>query len=219
MDVILPFKVKNEKDFFEWAFKMGIDEMSAVRVHTKICTYKYFIYGAEQNTKKRFNLFQHKFLFIIHKSDVDIFPKMGEERINILLYYWEMCEDYKLKMKDDEYELPEELESIVKILVAWSLDIWFSKEWDRCKLLYKHALIHCLNRARTLFARMPDMLQINWDFLLLFNTTPWQVTYLKALNVKKEKTLEDGALTIEKEEQMATDEGMYTCCLSVCLNS
>ncbi|XP_061401872.1 uncharacterized protein LOC133337683 [Musca vetustissima] len=179
MDVILPFKVKNEKKFFDCAFKMGIDEMSA-----------------------------HKFLFIIHKSDVDIFPKMGEERVNILLYFWEMCEDYKLRLKDDDCELPEELEFTIKILVAWSLDVWFSKEWDRCKLLWKHALIHCLNRARSLFMRMPDMLQINWDFLLLFNVTPWQVAYLKSLNVTKEKTLEDGALTIEKEETMASNEDM-----------
>lgn len=30
MDVILPFKIKNEKKYFDCAFKMGIDEMSAV---------------------------------------------------------------------------------------------------------------------------------------------------------------------------------------------
>ncbi|XP_073836970.1 uncharacterized protein isoform X2 [Musca autumnalis] len=177
MDVILPFKVKDEKKFFDCAFKMGIDEMSA-----------------------------HKFLFMIHKSDVDIFPKMGEERLNMLIYFWEMCEDYKLKLNEDDCEVPDELETIIKILVAWSLDIWFSKEWDRCKILWKHGLIYCLNRAQNLLMRMPDMLQINWNFLLLFDVTPWQVTYLKSLNVTKEKTLEDGALTIETEEQIASDE-------------
>ncbi|XP_075160415.1 uncharacterized protein LOC142233401 [Haematobia irritans] len=177
MDVILPYKIKNEKKYFDCAFKIGIDEMSA-----------------------------HKLLYITHHSDLDIFPKMGDERINTLLYFWEICEQYKSKLKDDEWELPEELETMLKIIVPWSLDVWFSKEWDRSKILWKHALIHCLNRARGLLMRLPDMMQINWDFLLLYNLTPWQVSYLKSLNVTKDKTLENGALSIETEEQIATNE-------------
>uniref|UniRef100_A0A1I8PB88 Uncharacterized protein n=1 Tax=Stomoxys calcitrans TaxID=35570 RepID=A0A1I8PB88_STOCA len=177
MDVVLTYKIKNEKKFFDCAFKLGIDEMSA-----------------------------HKFLYITHQSDLDIFPKMGDERLNILLYLWEICEDYKVKLNEDEWELPEELETMLKIIVPWSLDIWFSKEWDRCKILLRHALVHCLNRARSLLMRLPDMMQINWDFLLLYNQTPWQVIYLKSLNVTKEKTLETGALTIETEEHASTNE-------------
>lgn len=151
---------------------------------------------------------QHKFLYITQLSDLDIFPRMGDERLNMVLYLWEICEDYKLKLKEDEWELPEEMETILKFLVPWSLDVWFSKEWERCKPLWKHALIHCLNRARGLLMRVPDMMQMNWDFLLLYNLNPWQVVYLKNLNVTKEKTLENGAMTIETEEQMATNEGM-----------
>lgn len=143
----------------------------------------------------------------MQQSDLDIFPKMQDERINILLYGWELCEDYKQKLKPDEWELPEEMEIILKILVPWSLDIWFSKEWDKCKPYLRTGLIHCLNRARDLMMRMPDMMQINWDFLLLYNLTPWNVPYLKNLTVTKDKTLENGAQSIETEELPATDEG------------
>ncbi|KAM7355438.1 uncharacterized protein ACRADG_001485 [Cochliomyia hominivorax] len=177
MEAILPFKIKNEQKFFESALKVGYNEMEI-----------------------------YKFIYILQQSDLDIFAKKPDERINIMLYGWELCEDYKQKLNPDEWELPEEMEIILKHLVPWSLDIWFSKEWDKCKLHLKIALIHCLNRARDLFMRMPDMMQINWDFLLLYNLKPWNVMYLKNLQVTKDKTLENGAQSIETEELPATEE-------------
>ncbi|XP_037822719.1 uncharacterized protein LOC119611265 isoform X2 [Lucilia sericata] len=177
MEAILPFKIKNEQKFFESALKVGYNEMEI-----------------------------YKFIYVMQQSDLDIFPKMHDERINILIYGWELCEDYKQKLNPNEWELPEEMEVILKLLVPWSMDIWFSKEWDKCKIYLKIGLIHCLNRARDLLMRMPDMMQINWDFLLLYNLKPWNVMYLKNLTVTKEKTLENGAQSIETEELPATNE-------------
>lgn len=145
----------------------------------------------------------------MQQSDLDIFPKMHDERINMLIYGWELCEDYKQKLSPDEWELPEEMEVMLKLLVPWSMDIWFSKEWDKCKYYLKNGLIHCLNRARDLLMRMPDMMQINWDFLLLYNLKPWNVLYLKNLTVTKEKTLENGAQSIETEELPPTNDGKF----------
>ncbi|XP_065361243.1 FK506-binding protein 5 isoform X2 [Calliphora vicina] len=177
MEAILPFKIKNEQKFYESALKVGYNEMEI-----------------------------YKFIYVMQQSDMDIFPKMHDERINILIYGWELCEDYKQKLSPDEWELPEEMEVMLKLLVPWSMDIWFSKEFDKCKFYLKNGLIHCLNRARDLLMRMPDMMQINWDFLLLYNLKPWNVLYLKNLTVTKEKTLENGAQSIETEELPPTNE-------------
>lgn len=132
---------------------------------------------------------------------------MGNERLSILLYAWELCEEYKKNLDPNEFELPPELELFLKVLVPWSLDIWFSKEWAKCDIHLTHALIHCLKRGRELLLHIPDMMQINWDFLLEFNQKPWDVPYLKTLKVTKEMTLELGAQNLECEEEQASQEG------------
>ncbi|XP_037880403.1 uncharacterized protein LOC119631903 isoform X1 [Glossina fuscipes] len=158
MEAILPFNTIDRERFLKSAQAIGFDKMAAF-----------------------------KLTYIMQESDLDIFPLMGEERINILLYVWELCNDYEQREDGRKWE---HLRIVMRMVVPYSLNIWFSEEWKCCRQSFRMALLYCLERAKGLLKKC--FKSIKWEEWLQLGLTPYNVNYLKDLNIYMNK-VRDGS--------------------------
>ncbi|KAL9890961.1 uncharacterized protein ACN427_009731 [Glossina fuscipes fuscipes] len=157
MEAILPLNTTEREIFLKSARKIGCDKMSAL-----------------------------KFVYIMQQSDLHIFSLMGEERIKILLYLWELCNDYDEKKADKANSVC--VRVIMRMLVPYSLNIWLSEEWKSCRQSFRTALLYCLERAKDLLKTFFP--SIKWEAWLQLGLTPHNVNYLKGLRVNVNKVRE-----------------------------
>uniref|UniRef100_A0A1B0A9J7 Uncharacterized protein n=1 Tax=Glossina pallidipes TaxID=7398 RepID=A0A1B0A9J7_GLOPL len=157
MEAILPLNTIDREMFLKSARKIGCDKMSAL-----------------------------KFIYIMQESDLHIFSLMGEERIKILLYLWQLCNDYDEEKADERNS--ECVRVVIRMLVPYSLNIWFSEEWKSCCQSFRTALLYCLERAKDLLKTF--FKSIKWEAWLQLGLTPHNVNYLKGLSVKVNKIRE-----------------------------
>uniref|UniRef100_A0A1A9V8I8 Uncharacterized protein n=1 Tax=Glossina austeni TaxID=7395 RepID=A0A1A9V8I8_GLOAU len=157
MEAILPLNTIDREVFLKSAREIGCDKMSAL-----------------------------KFIHIMQESDLHIFSLMGEERIKILLYLWQLCNDYDEEKADERNS--EYVRVVIRMLVPYSLNIWFSEEWKSCRQSFRTALLYCLERAKDLLKTF--FKSIKWEAWFQLGLTPHNVDYLKGLSVKVNKIRE-----------------------------
>ncbi|EDW94736.2 uncharacterized protein LOC6534344 isoform X1 [Drosophila yakuba] len=126
------------------------------------------------------------FVFSNGHSDVDVFELMGNDRLSQLIYGWEVCH---LPTRDSESLKDPALRHIVRVLAHHSLQMWFSQEWRSCSEGLKHLLLYSLTKAVPAFYQIGDLANINWSYVLQFQTKPWSLSYLQQLflNIKVNK--------------------------------
>ncbi|XP_030385028.1 uncharacterized protein LOC115632150 [Scaptodrosophila lebanonensis] len=157
MEIILPLELHNEQKFLDCASQIQYDEFSA-----------------------------RKFVFYNGYSDLDIYENMGDDRIQTLLYGWEVC---SLHWRDC---ITEEICHIVKVLAHHSLQLWFSQEWIVCSPCLKRMLLYYLQKAAPAFNQIADLREIDWTYLLHFQTTPWRVPYLQKMFAQLKQNKQTG---------------------------
>ncbi|XP_043646940.1 uncharacterized protein LOC122615852 isoform X2 [Drosophila teissieri] len=126
------------------------------------------------------------FVFSNGHSDVDVFELMGNDRLSQLIYGWEVCH---LPTRDSESLKDPALRHIVRVLAHHSLQMWFSQEWRSCSEGLKHLLLYSLTKAVPAFYQIGELANINWSYILQFQTKPWSLSYLQQLflNLKVNK--------------------------------
>lgn len=120
------------------------------------------------------------FVFCNSHCDVDVFELMGNDRLAQLIYGWEVCRVPSREV--EEFKEPA-LRHLVQVLAHHSLQMWFSQEWITCSEGLKHMLLYSLTKAVPAFYRMEELAQINWAYVLRFQTSPWSAPYLQKLFV------------------------------------
>ncbi|XP_067646125.1 uncharacterized protein [Eurosta solidaginis] len=152
MDVILPYNTKNREHFCDCALKCGFHEFVVL-----------------------------KLLYTMKDSDLDVFPMMARERLDLILYGWESCQVHwdELKTKQTTSTIPPHLCTVLKQITQYSLDLWFSNEWEDCKPKYKAMLMICLKRAIELLMTLADDTVFDWGYTLHLGTKPWDIPYLQ----------------------------------------
>ncbi|KAH8361545.1 hypothetical protein KR084_007625 [Drosophila pseudotakahashii] len=126
------------------------------------------------------------FVFCNGRSDVDVFELMGNDRLSQLIYGWEVCH---LPTRGSEALKDPALRHIVLVLAHHSLQMWFSQEWNTCSEGLKHLLLYSLTKAVPAFYQIGDLANIDWAYILQFQTKPWSLPYLQQLflNLKLNK--------------------------------
>ncbi|XP_017004284.3 uncharacterized protein [Drosophila takahashii] len=127
-----------------------------------------------------------RFVFCNGHSDVDVFELMGNDRLSQLIYGWEVCH---LPTRGSESLEDPALRHIVLVLAHHSLQMWFSQEWNTCSEGLKHLLLYSLTKAVPAFYQIGDLANIDWAYILQFQTKPWSLPYLQQLflNLKLNK--------------------------------
>ncbi|XP_036336350.1 uncharacterized protein LOC118746611 [Rhagoletis pomonella] len=149
MDIILPYNTQDREHFCNCALKVGFHEFVALKV-----------------------------LYTMKDSDLDVFQLMGRERLDLVLYGWEVCQVHWDELNSKE-GLPPYFCTVLKQITQYSLDIWFSKEWEECISKFRGMLLVCLKRAKDLLLKLPGNDIFNWDYTLHLGVEPWNIPYLK----------------------------------------
>ncbi|KAH8365633.1 hypothetical protein KR093_002887 [Drosophila rubida] len=140
------------------------------------------------------------FAFYTFSSDVDVYQLMADDRLVQLILAWDACRLHSREC------ISEELIYIAKVLVHHSLQLWFGQEWISCAESLRRMLLYFLGKATNVFAQLDGLCDIDWQYILNFQTNPWHVPYLQRLfaNLAKNKHH-----VIEHSVQPATVEGEY----------
>ncbi|KAH8307374.1 hypothetical protein KR044_010969 [Drosophila immigrans] len=123
------------------------------------------------------------FAFYMFSSDVDVYQLMADDRLVQLIIAWDACRLHSREC------ITEELVYIVKVLVHHSLQLWFGQEWISCAESLRRMLLYFLGKASIVFAQIDELCDIDWQYILNFQTNPWHVPYLQQLfaNLAKNK--------------------------------
>nr|XP_036220167.1 uncharacterized protein LOC106624624 [Bactrocera oleae] len=148
MDVILPYNAQNREHFCSSALQVGFHEFVAL-----------------------------KFFYTMKDSDLDVFQLMARERLELVLYGWEVCQGHWDELTNKE-EISPHLCTVLKQITQYSLDIWFSNEWEECKPQYKAMLLVCIRRAKDILMKLYGNV-FDWDYALQLRIKPWGIPYLK----------------------------------------
>ncbi|XP_039962878.1 uncharacterized protein LOC120776366 [Bactrocera tryoni] len=148
MDVILPYNAQNREHFCSSALQVGFHEFVAL-----------------------------KFFYTMKDSDLDVFQLMARERLELVLYGWEVCQGHWDELTNKE-EISPHLCTVLKQITQYSLDIWFSNEWEECKPQYKAMLLVCIRRAKNILMKLYGNV-FDWDYALQLRIKPWGIPYLK----------------------------------------
>nr|NP_001259620.1 uncharacterized protein Dmel_CG9902, isoform B [Drosophila melanogaster]NP_573133.2 uncharacterized protein Dmel_CG9902, isoform A [Drosophila melanogaster]AAF48620.1 uncharacterized protein Dmel_CG9902, isoform A [Drosophila melanogaster]AGB95462.1 uncharacterized protein Dmel_CG9902, isoform B [Drosophila melanogaster] len=140
------------------------------------------------------------FVFCNKHSALDVFELMGDDRLSQLLYGWEVCH---LPTRDSESLKDPALRHMVRVLVYHSLLMWFSQEWKTCSEGLKQLLLYTLTKAMPAFHQIGELANINWSYVLQFQTKPWSLPYLHQLFLNLELNKQHG---IEHKVQAASGE-------------
>ncbi|CAD7003568.1 unnamed protein product [Ceratitis capitata] len=170
MDVILPYNTRNRDHFCDCALKIGFHEFVAL-----------------------------KFFYTMKDSDLDVFQLMARERLELLLYGWEVCQTHWDELTNKDF-VPPYLRTVVKQMMQYSLDIWFSNEWEECKPHFKAMLIVCIRRAKEMLTKIYGKDVFQWDYVLQLGIKPWDKPYLKqfiACNSNLERSLKTSSEHVE----------------------
>ncbi|KAH8234897.1 hypothetical protein KR032_005172 [Drosophila birchii] len=120
------------------------------------------------------------FVFCNAHCDIDVYELMGNDRLAQLIYGWEVLH---LPSRDVMTLKEPALCHLVRVLAHYSLQMWFSQEWITCSEGLKHMLLYCLTKAVPAFYQIDGVANINWPYVLRFQTSPWSVPYLQKLFV------------------------------------
>ncbi|XP_011199448.2 uncharacterized protein LOC105223416 isoform X1 [Bactrocera dorsalis] len=148
MDVILPYNAQNREHFCSSALQVGFHEFVAM-----------------------------KLFYTMKDSDLDVFQLMARERLELVLYGWEVCQGHWDELTNQE-EISPHLCTVLKQITQYSLDIWFSNEWEECKPQYKAMLLVCIRRAKNILMKLYGDV-FDWDYALQLGIKPWGIPYLK----------------------------------------
>ncbi|XP_062129995.1 uncharacterized protein LOC133841488 isoform X1 [Drosophila sulfurigaster albostrigata] len=123
------------------------------------------------------------FAFYAFRSDVDVYQLIADDRLVQLILAWDACQLHSRE------SITEELIYIVKVLVHHSLQLWFGQEWMSCAESLRRMLLYYLGKAANVFAQLDGLCDIDWQYLLNFQTNPWHVSYLQHIfaNLAKNK--------------------------------
>ncbi|XP_023179341.2 uncharacterized protein LOC111605178 isoform X2 [Drosophila hydei] len=108
-------------------------------------------------------------------SDVDVYQLIPDDRILQLIYGWDACH---LHSRDS---ITEELGHIVRLLAHHTLQLWFSQEWMGCSETLKRILLHYLNKGHKVFNKIKGLCDIDWQYILNYQMSPWRLPYLQQL--------------------------------------
>ncbi|KAL7733254.1 hypothetical protein ACLKA6_004759 [Drosophila palustris] len=115
------------------------------------------------------------FIFYTGSSDVDVYQLMADDRLVQLIYGWDVC---RLHSRES---FREEVGYIVKILAHHTLHLWFSQEWIGCTESLKQMLLYYLSKATTAFAKIEGLCDVDWQYMLNFQSSPWRLPYLQRI--------------------------------------
>jgi len=97
---------------------------------------------------------------------------------------------------------------IVRVLAHHTLQLWFSQEWIGCSESLKQMLLYYLSKATTAFSKIEGLCDIDWQYILNFQNSPWRVPYLQRIF---KDLMKNKHHIIEHSVPVATPEGMYKC--------
>ncbi|XP_053956621.1 uncharacterized protein LOC128862176 [Anastrepha ludens] len=176
MDIILPYNTQNREHFCNSALKVGFHEFVAL-----------------------------KMLYTMKDSDLDVFQLMGRERLDLLFYGFEVCQMHWDDLENKNV-IPPYLNTVLKQIVQYSLDIWLSKEWEECRSHHKAMLLVCIKRAKNLLQKLPGSDIFNWEYALRLGVKPWDIPYLNQFMVCNRNLAESLKQSSEHVEAPATVE-------------
>lgn len=138
-------------------------------------------------------------------SDLDVFQLMARERLELVLYGWEVCQGHWDELKNKENMSPH-LCTVLKQITQYSLDIWYSNEWEECKPQYKAMLLVCIRRAKDMLMKLYGKV-FDWDYGLQLGIKPWGIPYLKQFIACNSNLIKSLTHSSEHVETPATSEG------------
>ncbi|XP_034482757.1 uncharacterized protein LOC117788190 isoform X2 [Drosophila innubila] len=127
-------------------------------------------------SKIKYDEFNAKlFVFYTVTSDVDVYQLMANDRLVQLIYAWDVC---RLHSRES---IAGEVKYIVRVLAHHTLQLWFSQEWIGCSESLKQMLLYYLSKATSAFSKIEGLCDIDWQYILNFQNSPWSLPYLQRL--------------------------------------
>lgn len=115
------------------------------------------------------------FVFYTNNSDVDVYQLMADDRLLQLIYGWDVCQVHSRS------SLSAEVSYIVKVLAHHTLQLWFSQEWMGCSESLRRIVLYYLSKGSIAFRKIEGLCDIDWQYMLNFQTSPWRLPYLQEL--------------------------------------
>lgn len=140
---------------------------------------------------------------------MDVFQLMARERLELVLYGWEVCQGHWDELTNKE-EISPHLCTVLKQITQYSLDIWFSNEWEECKPQYKAMLLVCIRRAKDILMKLYGNV-FDWDYALQLGIKPWGIPYLKQFIACNSNLIRSLTYSSEHVEAPAAAEGDEIC--------
>lgn len=132
-----------------------------------------FLKCAAQIQYEEFNA--KMFFFYTGSSDVDVYQLMANDRLVQLIYGWDVCRVHNRE------SITKEVSYVVKVLAHHTLQLWFSQEWIGCTESLRRMLLYYLSKATIAFTKIDGLCDIDWQYMLNFQSSPWRLPYLQKL--------------------------------------